>query len=365
MLASEYPRYVSCVIKTSKNVTTQMKLPVWSRARYGLDMPNSKAKMHEENLTIHYRSHELSKFHRSVMLNRPGAVLYNGNSSKYKATFIENLDAVADQLKTEKVRNNLYTCDHEKGERLLGGNAIIDKATVTLDELQMEDTVLMGNAYATRATLSDCIIGRHSNIIGGEHKGLTTYGNVTVYDVNTRYTTLSGDVVISAESNAATLEGYRISADGTVSQDPADPPYDVTDKAWRYAVRYSSENDFSNLDTFCLNNPLHEAKESRSCKCGRVLPLALAGHPVAISYLLNRAGLTEYVPVEYAGMAEEQMLAELEGIYVYANPVCSDTLIIREKGKRTPTSIRNLEDWKNLIRTEYDLEDVQALYKYH
>mgnify|MGYP001672266599 CR=1 FL=1 len=60
-----------------------------------------------------------------------------------------------------------------------------------------------------------------------------------------------------------------------------------------------------------------------------------------------------------------QMLAELEGIYVYANPHCGNTLIIREKGKRTPTSIRNLEDWKNLIRTEYGVEEVQALYKYH
>ena len=59
------------------------------------------------------------------------------------------------------------------------------------------------------------------------------------------------------------------------------------------------------------------------------------------------------------------MLAKLEGIYVYANPVCSGTLITREKGKRTPTSIRNLEDWKSLIRTEYGLEDVQALYKHH
>ena len=42
-----------------------------------------------------------------------------------------------------------------------------------------------------------------------------------------------------------------------------------------------------------------------------------------------------------------------------------DTLILKENGKRTHTSIRNLEDWKNLIRTEYGLEDVQALYKFH
>lgn len=64
-------------------------------------------------------------------------------------------------------------------------------------------------------------------------------------------------------------------------------------------------------------------------------------------------------------MTEEQMLAKLEGIYVYANNLCGDTLILKENGKRIPTSIRNLEDWKNLIRTEYGLEDVQALYKYH
>lgn len=38
---------------------------------------------------------------------------------------------------------------------------------------------------------------------------------------------------------------------------------------------------------------------------------------------------------------------------------------LKENGKRTHTSIRNLEDWKNLIRTEYGLEDVQALYKFH
>lgn len=138
----------ACVIKTSKNVTAQMKLPTWSRARHGLTMPTNKASLHEETLSLHNPVRELSQFRREAMLNRPGAVLYNGTSVRPKATFIETLDAVADQLQVEKVRNNLYTCNNELGKRLLGCNAIIDKAGVALDQLYMEDTVLMGHAFA-------------------------------------------------------------------------------------------------------------------------------------------------------------------------------------------------------------------------
>lgn len=356
----------ACVIKTSKNVTAQMKLPTWSRARHGLTMPTNKASLHEETLSLHNPVRELSQFRREAMLNRPGAVLYNGTSVRPKATFIETLDAVADQLQVEKVRNNLYTCNNELGKRLLGGNAIIDKAGVALDQLYMEDTVLMGHAFAARTTLKSCIIDGYSSVIGGEHEGLSTTGQVIVYDVDTYKTRLAGNVILSAEPGKGRISGYRLAADGNLSSSPEwEEATTVPDDVWRYAVRSASENLFSNLDTFCLNNALHETSDGTSCKCGYVTPLALAGHPVAISYLLNRAGLTEYIPAEYAGMTEEQMLAELEGIYIYANKLCGDTLIIKKNGKRIPTSIRNLDDWKNLIRIEYGLEDVQALHKYH
>lgn len=370
MTLRESTKPTACIIKTSKNVTAQMKLPAWSRARHGLTMPTNKASLHEDSLSLHNPVRELSQFRREAMLNRPGAVLYSGTSVRPKATFIETLDAVADQLQVEKVRNNLYTCNNELGKRLLGCNAIIDKAGVALDQLYMEDTVLMGHAFAARTTLKNCVIDGYSSVIGGEHEGLSTTGQVIVYDVNTSGARLSGNVILSAEPGKATVNNYRLAADGTVNGSPEwGEAIEVSDAAWRYAVREASApltpNPTSNLDTFCLNNALHETSDGTPCKCGYVTPLALAGLPVAISYLLNRAGLTEYIPAEYAGMTEEQMLAELEGIYVYANKLCGDTLIIKKDGKRIPTSIRNLDDWKNLIRTEYGLEDVQALYKYH
>lgn len=361
-----YP--TACVIKTSKNVTAQMKLPMWNRERHGLTMPTNKANLYERSLSNHNPVRELSRFQLNAMLNRPGAVLYSGTSVRPKATFIEHLDALADQLQVEKVRNNLYTSDNGLGMRLLGCNAIIDKAGVSLDQLYMEDTVLMGNSCVARTTLKSCIIDGYSSVFGGEHEGLVAAGQVIVYDVNTSSTRLSGNVILSSETGKETVHNYRLAADGTVNVTGITwgvESHEVADDMWRYAVRSASENQFSDLDTFCLNNTLHETKDDRSCKCGCVTPLALAGHPVAISYLLNRAGLTEYIPAEYKGMTEAQMLEKLEGIYVYANNYCGDTLIIKENGKRIPTSIRNLEDWKNLIRTEYGLEDVQALYKFH
>lgn len=360
-----YP--TACVIKTSKNVTAQMKLPMWNRERHGLTMPTNKANLYERSLSNHNPVRELSRFQLNAMLNRPGAVLYSGTSVRPKATFIEHLDALADQLQVEKVRNNLYTCDNEMGKRLLGCNAIIDKADVSLDQLYMEDTVLMGNSCVARTTLKSCIIDGYSSVFGGEHEGLVTTGQVIVYDVNTYSARLSGNVILSSKSGKGTVNNYRLAADGTVNATSINwgETTEVADDMWRYAVRSASENQFSTLDTFCLNNTLHETKDDRSCKCGCVTPLALAGHPVAISYLLNRAGLTEYIPAEYKGMTEAQMLEKLESIYVYANNLCGDTLILKENGKRIPTSIRNLEDWKNLIRTEYGLEDVQALYKFH
>lgn len=360
-----YP--TACVIKTSKNVTAQMKLPMWNRELHGLTMPTDKANLYERSLSNHNPVRELSRFQLNAMLNRPGAVLYSGTSVRPKATFIEHLDALADQLQVEKVRNNLYTCDNEMGKRLLGCNAIIDKAGVSLDQLYMEDTVLMGNSCVARTTLKSCIIDGYSSVFGGEHEGLITTGQVIVYDVNTYSARLSGNVILTSESGKGTVNNYRLAADGTVNSSLAwgVETDEVTDDIWRYAVRSASENLFSALDTFCINNALHATSDDTPCKCGYVTPLALAGHPVAISYLLNRAGLTEHIPAEYAGMTEELMLAKLEGIYVYANNLCGDTLIIKENGKRIPTSIRNLEDWKNLIRIEYGLEDVQALYKFH
>lgn len=360
-----YP--TACVIKTSKNVTAQMKLPMWNRERHGLTMPTNKANLYERSLSNHNPVRELTRFQYDAMFNRPGAVLYSGTSVRPKATFIEHLGAVADQLQVEKVRNNLYTCNNELGKRLLGCNAIIDKAGVAIDQLHMEDTVLMGNSCAARTTLKSCIIDGYSSVFGGEHEGLVATGQVILYDVNTSSTRLSGNVVLSSESGKGTVNNYRLAADGTVNASSINwgETTEVADDMWRYAVRSASENPFSTLDTFCLNNALHATSDDIPCKCGCVTPLALAGHPVAISYLLNRAGLTEYIPAEYAGMTEEQMLEKLEGIYVYANNLCGDTLIIKENGKRIPTSIRNLEDWKNLIRTEYGLEDVQALYKFH
>lgn len=226
--------------------------------------------------------------------------------------------------------------------------------------------MLMGHAFAARTTLKSCIIDGYSSVIGGEHEGLSTTGQVIVYDVDTYKTRLAGNVILSAEPGKGRISGYRLAADGNLSSSPEwGEATTVPDDVWRYAVRSASENPSHNLDTFCLNNALHETSDGTPCKCGCVTPLALAGHPVAISYLLNRAGLTEYIPAEYAGMTEEQMLAELEGIYVYANKLCGDTLILKENGKRIPTSIRNLDDWKNHIRTEYGLEDVQSLYKYY
>ena len=360
MLENGYP--TACVIKTSKNVTARMMLPMWNRELHGLTMPTSKANLYERSLSNHNPVRELSRFQLNAMLNRPGAVLYSGTSVRPKATFIEHLDALADQLQVEKVRNNLYTCDNELGKRLLGCNAIIDKAGVSLDQLYMEDTVLMGNSCVARTTLKSCIIDGYSSVFGGEHEGLVTTGQVIVYDVNTYSTRLSGNVILSSELGNGTVNNYRLAADGTVNATSINwgETTEVADDMWRYAVRSASAPLTSNP-----NNALHETSDNTPCKCGYATPLALAGHPVAISYLLNRAGLTEYIPAEYAGMTEEQMLAKLEGIYVYANNLCGNTLILKENGKRIPTSIRNLEDWKNLIRTEYGLEDVQALYKFH
>lgn len=367
MTNRENTNSTACVIKTSKNVTARMKLPMWNRERHGLTMPTDKANLYERSLSNHNPVRELSRFQLNAMLNRPGAVLYSGTSVRPKATFIEHLDALADQLQVEKVRTNLYTCDNELGKRLLGCNAIIDKAGVSLDKLHMEDTVLMGNSCVARTTLKSCIIDGYSSVFGGEHEGLVATGQVILYDVNTYSTRLSGNVILSSESGNGTVNNYRLAADGTVqaSLNWGVEAAEVTDDIWRYAVRSASENPFGTLDTFCLNNALHATSDDTPCKCGCVTPLALAGHPVAISYLLNRAGLNEHIPAEYAGMTEEQMLAKLEGIYIYANNYCGGTLILEGNGKRIHTSIRNLEDWKNLIRTEYGLEDVQALYKFH
>lgn len=52
-----YP--TACVIKTSKNVTAQMKLPMWNRERHGLTMPTGKANLYERSLSNHNPVREL------------------------------------------------------------------------------------------------------------------------------------------------------------------------------------------------------------------------------------------------------------------------------------------------------------------
>lgn len=368
MTTRENTNSPACVIKTSKSVRAQMMLPMWNRERHGLTMPTDKADLYERSLSNHNPVRELSQFRRDLMFNRPGAVLYNGTALRQKATFIENLDRLKDKLRIEKVRNNLHTCDNELGERLLRGNIIVDNANLEPDQLRMKNTVLMNDASVGRGTFDNCVIGGDSNIYDGDHKNLSTGGEmVIIHGVNIRNSNLYGTVIVTAEPGTGkTIHGYHLAADGTLNSNPNwGTTGDVPDKVWRRAVHSASICGSRDLETFCLNNNLHRTKDDTTCKCGYALPLALAGHPAAISYLLHRAKLYEHIPAEYAGMTEEQMLAELEGIFVYANPVCSDTLIIMKNGKRTYTSIRNLEDWKNLIRTEYGLEDVQALYNYH
>ena len=60
MTLRESTKPTACIIKTSKNVTAQMKLPAWSRARHGLTMPTNKASLHEDSLSLHNPVRELS-----------------------------------------------------------------------------------------------------------------------------------------------------------------------------------------------------------------------------------------------------------------------------------------------------------------
>lgn len=364
MLARENEHPTPCVIKTSKNVTARLKLPMWNFEDYGLSMPTDKANLYEWSLSNHNPVWALSQFRRKLMLNRPGAVLYSGTPSGLYATFIENIDAVADLLQVEKVRYTLYTCSNTLSENLLGRNAIIGNPSMSLEKLHMAGTALMGNAYVARTSLANCVIGGYSTIIGGEHSVLSTTGKVALRNVNTHDTHLSGNTLIVSESDKEILSHYYLAADGTLNSNPAgeEEVTEEPDREWRHAVYYASSVSTRNLLTFCLNNALHETRGTSTCKCGYVLPLALAGHPVAISYLLNRAGLTEYIPTEYAGMTEKQMLARLSGARVLPR---KGALAISTSSDTTYTSIRNLEDWKNLIRAEYGLEEVQSLYKYH
>lgn len=364
MAVSENERRTPCVIKTSKNVTARMKLPMWSLERYGVTMPTDKASLYVRTLSNHNPVWSLSESQRELMLNRPGAVLYSGTSTNSCATFIENIDAVSDLLQIEKVRYSLYTCSNVLSEHLLGCNAIIGNPSMSLEELQMSDTVLMGNAYVARTSLAGCAIGGYSTIIGGEHVAISTTGKVAMRNVNSHDTHLSGNVLVTTESDKELLSHYRLAADGTLNSNPAgvEEAPEGSDEEWQHAVYYASSAPTRNLQTFCLNNALHETRGTTPCKCGYILPLALAGHPVATSYLLNRAGLTEYIPAEYAGMTERQMLAGLKGARVLPR---KGALAISTSSDTIYTNISNLEDWKNHIHTVYGLGDVQALYKYH
>ena len=199
MLTRDFPTTPAvCVLKTSKNVTPSMKVPVWNTIRHGEQMPADKAAVREVSVSKLTSSRELDAFRRSVMFGRSGAVLYSVAPGAPKASFIESPEMLRDQLGMVSVsRKNVSQCDNELGERLLGLNAIIDKASVTLKDLRMENTVLMGHAYAARTELDSCILDGFATVVGGKHKDLHVSGeSVVVCDVTTRNTSLYGQVVV-------------------------------------------------------------------------------------------------------------------------------------------------------------------------
>ena len=266
------------------------------------------------------------------------------------------------QLGMVSVSKTVSQCDNELGERLLGLNAIVDKASVTLKDLRMENTVLMGHAYAARTVLDSCIIDS-GTVVGGEHKDLTTTGNVVLCDVKTyQSTSLSGSVVIGGGKGLPVVADYRLAADGSVN--PTIPGGSTGN--WVREVARATRGTSSTFEVFCLNSALHRKKRETNCMCGLVLPLALAGHPVAISYLLNRAGLSDHVPAEYAAMTEEQMLKDVTGCVAYP---FDDVLSYRDttnKGSgRVGFNIGSREDWYQHLHDVYGLESPQVIHLYH
>lgn len=377
MLTRDFPTTPAvCVLKTSKNVHPSMKVPVWNTIRHGEQMPADKAAVREVSVSKLTSSRELDAFYRSVMFGRSGAVLYSVAPGAPKASFIERPEMLRDQLGMVSVsRKNVSQCDNELGERLLGLNAIIDKASVTLEDLRMENTVLMGHAYAARTVLDSCIVDGFATVVGGKHKDLHVSGeSVVVCDVTTRNTSLYGQVVVGGSNGSQMLSSYHLAADGSVihsftgadgSMNPSD--FGIDGRRWVRTVTHANRGGASwRLSTFCLNSALHRKKSEENCKCGLVLPLALAGHPVAISYLLNRAGLHENVPTEYQSMSEEQMLEALEGCVLFPfNDVLSYRDRSVEGSERVRFNIGSREDWYQHLRDVYGVENPQEIHKFH
>lgn len=367
MLTRDFPTTPAvCVLKTSKNVAPSMKVPVWNVLRHGEQMPADKAAVREVSVSSLTDSRELSAFRRSVMFGRSGAVLYSVAPGRVKASFIERPERFREDLKLVPVSKTVSQCDSELGERLLGLNAIVDKASVTLEELRMENTVLMGHAYAARTVLDSCIIDS-GTVVGGEHQELTTTGNVVICDVKTyAHTSLSGSVVVGGKTGGGlpVIADYRLAADGSVN--PTIPGGATGD--WVRTVAHASRglSSWKSMDAFCLNSALHRKKSENSCMCGHVMPLALAGHPVAISYLLNRAGLGEHVPTEYAQMNEAQMLDTLAGcvVFPYSNVLSYRDTTVKGSG-RIGFNIGSREDWYQHLREVYGLENPQEIHLYH
>lgn len=376
MLTRDFPTTPAvCVLKTSKNVTPSMKVPVWNTIRYGEQMPADKAAVREVSVSKLTSSRELGAFRRSVMFGRSGAVLYSVAPGAPKASFIERPEILRDQLDMVSVSKTISQCDNELGERLLGLNAIVDKASVTLEDLRMENTVLMGHAYAARTELDSCVLDGFSTVVGGKHKDLYVSGeSVVVCDVTTRNTALYGQVIVGGSNGSQMLNNYHLAADGSVN--PSFPSADgsvdrstagVDGRWWVRAVTYANRGGASwRLSTFCLNSALHRKKSETNCMCGVVLPLALAGHPVAISYLLNRAGLSDHVPAEYQSMTEEQMLDALEGCVLFPfNDVLSYRDRSVEGSERVRFNIGSREDWYQHLREVYGVENPQEIHKFH
>lgn len=368
MLTRDFPTTPAvCVLKTSKNVTPSMKVPVWNTIRYSEQMPADKAVVREVSVSKLTSSRELDAFRRLVMFGRSGAVLYSVAPGAPKASFIERPEKLRDQLGMVSVsRKNVSQCDNELGERLLGLNAIVDKASVTLEDLRMENTVLMGHAYAARTELDSCIIDS-GTVVGGEHQELTTTGNAVICDVKTyAHTSLSGSVVIGGKAGGGlpVIADYRLAADGSVN--PTIPGAATGD--WARTVAHASRglSSWKSMEAFCLNSALHRKKSGNSCMCGHVMPLALAGHPVAISYLLNRAGLGEHVPAEYAQMSEEKMLDTLAGcvVFPYSNVLSYRDTTVKGSG-RIGFGIGSREDWYQHLRDVYGVENPREIHKYH
>ena len=366
MLTRDFPTTPAiCVLKTSKNVTPSTKVPVWNTIRHGEQIPADKAAVREVSVSKLTSSRELGAFRRSVMFGRSGAVLYSVAPGAPKASFIERPEMLRDQLGMVSVSKTISQCDNELGECLLGLNAIVDKASVTLEDLRMENTVLMGHAYAARTELDSCIVDGFATVVGGKHKDLYVSGeSVVICDVKTyQSTSLSGSVVIGGDGDGLpVVADYRLAADGSVNPHI---PGGATGN-WVREVARATRGTSSTFEVFCLNSALHRKKSEANCMCGLVLPLALAGHPVAISYLLNRAGLHENVPTEYQGMSEEQMLEAVTGCVAYPfDNVLSYRDTTKKGSGRVGFGIGSREDWYQHLRDVYGVENPQEIHKYH